>query len=282
MIILAYKYGQLGNRLSYLKDFFALALEFEFSVLVLTFDEYADYFCGTNGGIVCSFPKQFGQSVGKNLLSKFLRQILQIIGRIVNGLGYKKALYFPEPDTNGCHVFSGNGADMLKNKFVCFLSGWPCVPADIIEKHSEKIRNYFSLVDEHASRVKQTIDAANALGDFLVGIHIRQGDYRTWHNGVYYYETTVYLDLMRRVTQKHAGRHVVFIVCSDEEQNWALFENFSFVTGPGDAVGDMYSLAGCDEIYGPQSSFSAWASFYGKVPLFGIQAFNSDVSGHNQ
>ena len=30
---------------------------------------------------------------------------------------------------------------------------------------------------------------------------------------------------------------------------------------------DMYALAGCDLIVGPDSTFSHWASFYGNVPI---------------
>lgn len=265
-----------------MKEYFAIALEYDASVIFFSFDEYYDYFQGTSRGVVCSFPKQYGPSIGKSILSRVSRCVLQIIGRIVNVSGCNSASAFPEPDNNGCHVLEGQRAEIVKNKVVFFLSGWPCVSADIIEKHSEQIREYFSLVEEHASRVRRIIAEAKKIGDFLIGIHIRQGDYRVWNDGKCYYDSDAYVNLMKKIKQKYGDRHVVFIVCSNEEQNWSLFEGLSYVVGPGDAVGDMYSLADCDEIYGPQSSFSAWASFYGKVPLFGIQEFNSDVSGHNQ
>lgn len=271
MIVLTYKYGQLGNRLSYLKDFFAIALEYNVRVILLCFDEYTDYFSGTSRGFFCSFPYQCGRSIGKSMFSKGLRCLLHLLGVIFNRLGCNSASLFPEPDENGCLVLEGERADVYKKKLVLFLSGWPCVPTELIEKHSERIREYFSLVEEHASRVKYVIDKAKTYGDFLVGIHIRQGDYRVWNGGKFFFETDVYVKLMKKITQKHEDRHVVFIICSNEEQNWSLFEEFSFVAGPGYAVGDMYSLAECDEIYGPQSSFSAWASFYGKVPLYEVQ-----------
>jgi hypothetical protein len=35
----------------------------------------------------------------------------------------------------------------------------------------------------------------------------------------------------------------------------------------GSAVEDLYSLARCDYLLGPPSTFSLWASFYGNVPL---------------
>jgi hypothetical protein len=42
----------------------------------------------------------------------------------------------------------------------------------------------------------------------------------------------------------------------------------SSVKGNNQELEDMYALAGCDYIIGPPSTFSMWASFIGKVPLF--------------
>jgi hypothetical protein len=40
--------------------------------------------------------------------------------------------------------------------------------------------------------------------------------------------------------------------------------------GPGDPAGDLFSLAACDYIMGPPSTFTLWASFFGGVPLYTI------------
>jgi hypothetical protein len=42
--------------------------------------------------------------------------------------------------------------------------------------------------------------------------------------------------------------------------------------GPGSPVGDLYSLAACNAIMGPPSSFSMWASYYGQVPLHMLES----------
>lgn len=272
MIILSHKYGQLGNRLSYLKDFFAISMEYNVSVIVFCFDEYDNFFTGTSRGFLCTFPNQTGFPFGRTLVSRSMHILLTAIGGLLSRIGCTTEMLFPEADKNGCLVFLGEGAENIsKHRLILFLSGWPCVPVDIIEKHSEKIREYFSLVDEYAYKVKKVVSVAKSYGDFLVGIHIRQGDYEMWNEGKCYFQTDVYLKLMEKILQKHINRKVVFIICTNVEQNWSLFDRFTYVAGLGDAVVDMYSLAECDEIYGPQSSFSSWASFYGKVPLYGVQ-----------
>ncbi|HAX17707.1 MAG TPA: hypothetical protein DCY00_03825 [Actinobacteria bacterium] len=43
-------------------------------------------------------------------------------------------------------------------------------------------------------------------------------------------------------------------------------------------IEDLYSLALCDYIFGPPSTFSMWASFYGEVPLRFITNPDTDLS----
>ena len=45
----------------------------------------------------------------------------------------------------------------------------------------------------------------------------------------------------------------------------------------GSSVGDLYALARCDYIFGPVSTFSQWASFYGDKPLFHLHESNDRV-----
>ncbi len=46
-----------------------------------------------------------------------------------------------------------------------------------------------------------------------------------------------------------------------------MFSKLQVTFGTGDLIEDMYALASCDYLIGPPSTFTMWASFYGKVPL---------------
>lgn len=286
MIILAHKYGQLGNRLAYMKAFLALAIEYDLKIISFSFDEYAGFFSGSSQSLLCGYPPRRGLFSFSRVLSRVFFLIIRQLPKVLCGLGPHLGLVVVRPDINGHHLFTAGDIDcMRQRKALIFLSGWPCVRPDILEKHAEKIREYFRLTDDCRSNIDSLIAEARAAGDFLVGIHLRQGDYRVWENGKYYFETSLYLDLMQMIVDKYRDGKVVFIVCTNEPQDWKLFENFTYFLGPGDAVGDMYSLAECDEIYGPQSSFSAWAAFYGKRPLFCLESresFSAKVSVVNQ
>ncbi|WP_243371788.1 hypothetical protein [Geotalea sp. SG265] len=280
MIILLQKYGQLGNRLSYLREFFAIALEHDLDVVFFSFDEYAHYFSGTKRGLVCSFPCGRGLAVDKRVGRRCRQLLLNIIIRVLSEFTAFTRGIVPQPEENGCHVFNADFVERIqKKKIVLFLEGWPCVRPEIIEKHAVRIREYFSLVQEHALRVDAFLHKAKDHGDFVVGIHMRMGDYRYWNDGKFFFTVDEYIEVMRTIIEKHKSKSIVFILCTNEDQEWSRFEEFTYLVGPGDTIGDLYVLAGCNEIYGPQSSYSAWASFYGKVPFYEMRSDSGSGRG---
>jgi len=100
-----------------------------------------------------------------------------------------------------------------------------------------------------------------------VGVHLRQGDYRTWLAGRNFFPTPCYVQWMHELAEQFPERKVAFLVCSDEPRDAREFSGLQVGWGPGSPVGDLYALAKCDYILGPVSSFSQWASFYGNKPL---------------
>ena len=52
------------------------------------------------------------------------------------------------------------------------------------------------------------------------------------------------------------------------DQKTGCFVLMDWTPGPGTEIGDLYSLAACDYIIGPPSTYTQWASFYGQVPRF--------------
>lgn len=102
----------------------------------------------------------------------------------------------------------------------------------------------------------------------IVGVHIRRGDYRTFHNGFFYYTDEEYKDFMRQVVGL-LGKETKFFLASNERIDKTSFSEFRiFDTNNKNAIEDLYSLSKCDYIIGPFSTFSSWASLYGDVPYY--------------
>lgn len=262
MIILAQKYGQLGNRLSYLRIYIAFALEYNVTILDLSFDEYSKYFTGSSNKVV---------RINK-IVSRLLRNLTQNL--ICCGLINENSNLTPtlRPDNNRhIRLIDRAIANKCIEKNVIIYDGWPIIDWQVVKKHDREIRKIFSIVKIKDVKVKAFVAAARKSGETLVGIHIRQGDYKNWDNGKHYFQSIDYVSMMIKILEMHKGIVIKFVVSCNEPQDWRLFSGFNYVKAPGNAIEDMYILAECDEIYGPQSSFSGWASFFGNVPLCWIE-----------
>ena len=166
---------------------------------------------------------------------------------------------------------------MKKHFTVC--SGLYFLAGGAMQRQRQELREVFRPAPDVQARVDAAIRQARAAGDVLVGVHIRQGDYRTFIGGALFYASTVYALRMRELAERLAGRTPCFLVCSDEPQPDALFGGLPTVRGPGDAAGDLYALAACDYVFGPPSTFTQWASYYGGVPQWTLDDHQREQRG---
>jgi hypothetical protein len=130
-----------------------------------------------------------------------------------------------------------------------------------------------------SAEIAGLIDKCRQQCDVLVGVHIRQGDYRHWQGGKYSYDNGVYRQKMCDIEAQMAARckRAGFLACSNEPIPAEDFAGLQITPGPGNMIHDLYSLAACDYLIGPPSTYSGWASFYGKVPLMPIAEANQAV-----
>ncbi len=132
------------------------------------------------------------------------------------------------------------------------------------ERIVERFRPHPSVVDSASNFATY----AKSRGDLLVGVHLRWADYRgTKH----FLSLAEYLAGMQSVCQLFKPHKVVFLVFSNEPLPHSDFSKFTAVFPNGSAIQDMTLMAQCDYLMAPPSTFSSWASFYGKVPLWSLE-----------
>lgn len=262
MIVLVTKYGQLGNRLAYLRVYLAFAHEYNIRLLNLAFGEYARHFVCASGKMV-TLPQ---------VPSESLRYVLMSLRYFSRGKAPFCGLEAVLPNKRGHVDFTDAAIVKLCTEMnVIIDKGWPILSAEVLKKYDDLVKTVFMPIDRIRIEVERFVQTARLSCDLLIGIHIRQGDYRIWNNGIHFFHTDQYIEIMTKIQKLHSKKHVRFVVASNEPQDWNLFSGFDYLKSPGSLVTDMYVLAQCDEIYGPQSSFSGWASFYGNVPLCWIK-----------
>lgn len=107
----------------------------------------------------------------------------------------------------------------------------------------------------------------------LIGVLIRQTDYRLWEKGCYFYETREYATIMRRLAE---GCDVQFIVASDEYQDLSAFAGLDVAFASGREIGSkhymesFFELSLCDKIVSPPSSFALMAAYVGSGKLLKV------------
>ena len=279
MYVLSKKYGRLCNRLFNAAHLLALAIERKHTFVNVAFYDYADCFQATQQDILCRYP------VRKGFIQNY-----KPVGMVLYYLTYCFACfvyYLPRLAVNGLRwrtIRGPAGGDDLvldvpsfpllnglpDTAHVIFFQGWNLRAHHSLQKHGDRIREYFTPLPRYRARVNEFILTAREGCDVLVGVVIRHGDYRTWLNGQYFYSLETYAALMKQVEELFGGRKTKFIICSDEEQDTTVFAaaKMDFCFRSGHMIENLYSLAECDYIVSPPSTYGMWASFYGKVPLY--------------
>jgi hypothetical protein len=279
MVIISRKSGRLGNRLFSFAHYIANSLEYgPYTVLSPVFDEYSVFFVGSDNRWLTGFSGR-AQAAGSSFpaIRRIGRKIFDyLIYAVTNPLRRDRIAFLHSPvheviDLHHPAEYEWRQTGFLKfvRRKIVVSNGWVFWDHQSFIKHAAKIREYFRLVPPLEERVQRYIGQCRNQGTVLVGVHIRHGDYRTAGGGGFFYETCHYAALMRQLAQT-IEQPVRFLVCSDEPVSPADFAGLDICCGPGTPIEDMYSLAACDYILGPPSSFSGWASFYGQVPLYFI------------
>ena len=132
----------------------------------------------------------------------------------------------------------------------------------------DEIREIYAPNQHIIDDVKTVMDRYRSEGYFIIGVHIRRGDYKTFEGGKYYFEFDEYKQHMQALCEVYKDKKVCFAISTNERIGADAFEGLEICkTANTTAIHDLYMLTQCDRIIGPLSTFSRWASFYGEVPL---------------
>jgi hypothetical protein len=300
-IILFEDTGELGNRLVTYAHLLALALEYRVAVVNLAFWRYRTLFASPAIAAARPWkercPERRTRAPGR-LVEAGVRAILRVPG--VGGwlrrrCSFDGRLVVESPELlertlayllvrayryRGSRRILASVCDFRHEKIdghtfeVCLSKGsgdgW-AFDSRLIEKHAEFIRACFRPAAEYRRQIAEWLEPLRARFSLLVGVHVRRGDYCRYRDGRWYYADTVYRRVMNCVAERYCQEQVGFVIASLEPIDAAGFAPLEIVRTPGGLMADMYALAECDLIIGPPSTFSGWASFMGRVPVYWIR-----------
>lgn len=282
-VVIASKAGRLGNRLFLSAYFMANALARGYRLMNPALGEYAQFFEGSARDPLCRFPEtevQMNPEVAAQF-REFLLLLSGVAGVLVPG---GKTLDIRQTLDAVDGVYDLNNpefASLLQKARLLAVKGWKFRDDINLVRYHEVIARYFKPIASIRNAVEALISAVRDLGDEVIGVHIRQGDYRNWKNGVHYFELEQYAHWMREASQLDTSRKSVFLVCASDPVKISCLHGLEVVQGPGSVIGDLHALSLCDRIMGPPSTFSTWASFHGRKPLCMLQHHEQKLSNHS-
>jgi hypothetical protein len=284
--------GRLANRLIIFANFIALAEEQGHRVINYTFHSYSHLFAATRENLHCAYPVPkrksrwdaipgVGAVIRKTRIfyhltryASVLNESLPIFGKSVVTLRQLSGQFI----TN---LEDAEVQEKIRPAKIVMVYDWRFRAARLMQKHADKIRAYFRPLEIHENASRLAVEPLRRKAEIVIGVHIRQGDYRGWKGGNFFYPVERYAVWMNELAAQFPGRKVAFFVCSDEQRRVEEFPGLTVGFGGDSPVHDLYALAGCDYIMGTKSTFSQWASFYGGKPLLHFLDRNASAKLEN-
>ena len=272
MIVIAKKVGQLANRMLLFAHFIGAAIEHGFTLLNPAFLTYAHYFPATAQDLLCGFPAR-RRLRPRQTLRRYVYAATLAGGEVLHILqwaGLPVGLIRLQRDQS-MKLDSPAFLEQARRHRLLFVQDWYFRAPAYCERHRETIRAFFTPWPHHLANVQAVVEPARQLGRFLVGVHIRRGDFARFKDGRYYYSHEMYREVMERAQAAFPAEAVSFLVCSDEPAPVEVFAGLDVIYGSGHPLEDLYALAACDRLVGPPSTYNMWASYYGNVPRYRIE-----------
>ena len=170
-------------------------------------------------------------------------------------------------------------------KFWGFKKGWYTMnETHYLSQTKKELQHIFHPKQEITVKAETNMSRIRQEADFVVGVHIRHGDYRSFYNGRFFYTLEEYHQFMLRIQEIYPNKKVFFFISSNESFSVDLFKGckcFRFDKEPSGDMLDLYMLSLCDRIVGPWSTYSRWASFIGEVPLCFLKSKDQTFSDNS-
>lgn len=286
VVILWHNGGRMANQLWLFVSVFAYCLEMGYRLENHCFFEYARYFNFGSNNVVIDIlffksyvwlkkilPKVFF----RNQHDYFFRWYYKIYVKIVERLCGSSVIYADHEKGGGMYYLRPSTKPNIelenferKKSGKVFFYGWLFRNPVGIEKYRKEIVEYFRPKKQVVNKVNDFVGGLRGRYSTIVGVHMRRGDYeKDFHNGrLFFCEDEVKVFLEDYLLFSHKERaSVCFMVCSDGQVDLDKFAKLNVVkTNFGEAE-DLYALSQTDIVIGSDSTFGAFASYYGDIPF---------------
>jgi hypothetical protein len=270
LLIVCDKYGRLGNRLFLFAQLIEFSRKSGREIWMPGFHDCSCFFETTQNSRFFRYPQsRFNvPNPFSGIISFYaFNKISKITEKINTKYLFKNLVSFSHND--------GNPFKKINSSLVsCILFNGFIFHQHFLDLHNSlpTIRTVFKPSSKFTQLIEGPIRDLRKKSQIIVGVLVRQTDYREWNDGKSFFTSFEYARILERLSISLNEETTSFFIASDENQDDKTFENFVCTVRVGFPIENLYSLAMCDLLIGPTSSYMGWAALYGDVPSFTIQS----------
>ncbi|MEN9625946.1 MAG: hypothetical protein RL557_274 [archaeon] len=270
--ILKHGGGELANQLWNYISIYAYSLENGDRVSNPSFFEYHSYFSPIkNERILTKFLSFWFKNFSgrrSSPRSRFWRFIYSLYSEVIQLLRSNCVVSSENQENIVTYLPPTSSSIHLENKKKLYFTGWLFRNPVGIKKFRKEIVNAFSANEKILARVHAIIQPFRQQYDRIVGVHIRQHDYKVFKNGAYFISQDRVRGILREYEDQFYSdiRRTLFLITSDGPIDQSVFQGINIYVSKENAVIDLFMLSKTDTIIGSDSSFGAFASWYGDIP----------------
>lgn len=276
IIILRSAGNELANQLWNYASIYVYALECNYEVKNPAFFEYGMYFNIPAPNLFFKIffflpflnytarKTAFRRKVWRKLYTWYSKSVIKNNNNLISYNPKDKSPYYLPPTKESAEQLK----ELEQKNGNIYLDGWLFRNPAGLSKYHKEIKEYFKPKESIISLIDLNIKNLRNQYQNIIGVHIRQGDYKTWREGVYYIEqkrVREILDEYLRETSVDKTK-TCFVITSDGQIDTSLFEGLNIFVSKENMVHDLFLLASTDIILGSNSTFGSFASYYGNIP----------------
>ncbi|MDO8604220.1 MAG: alpha-1,2-fucosyltransferase [bacterium] len=282
-IILSADGNELANQLWNYASIYAYTVERGYKIVNPSFFEYGEYFTMPAPNwffrIIFYLPFKnytkrktaFRRKLWRKLYSWLIYFSMKISADRMLSYSNKKNLPFYLPPTESPQAELSRLEHGEQN---IYFNGWLFRNPIGLEKYRVDVLKYFKPREDIETEVHKQINNLRVRFKNIVGVHVRQGDYVNWRGGAYF----IAQPRVREILNEYStvlGLNTLetcFVITSDGPINTSLFAGLNILVSTGNAVNDLFLLSLTDTVVGSNSTFGAFASYYGNIPFVVMQS----------
>ena len=260
IFIISCPYGRWGNRLMLFSYMLAWAKQHDAIVFNPSFEEYDKYFKNFNSNVVGIMPNNFFKQI------IIPQKILKFVNDSFIRISYRKLkitnVYSFNLESENDHYQSKSFQNLLSSYKIIFFHGFLFGQRNfnLVKVLRKDLNSLFEFSDNIQIRAIEILNLIKK--PKIVGVCMRQGDYKNHFGGKLFLNDYEYKILIDRVQRLFGGDYGVFVASEEMKENpihHGAYFNY------GDPAVNLCTLSKCDYLIGPASTFMTWASFINNV-----------------